>query len=75
MSYNEPIIALESIIVDKVVTVPTARNKKRDTSVERRLERQCRKMERMRAKRETKGSWTSLYRPSTSGLRQGSGLE
>ena len=32
MSYNELIIALENIIVDKVVTVPTARNKKHDTS-------------------------------------------
>ena len=32
MSYNELIIALENIIVDKVVTVPTVRNKKDDTS-------------------------------------------
>ena len=32
MSYNELNIALENIIVDKVVTVPTARNKKHDTS-------------------------------------------
>ena len=32
MSYNELIIALENIIVDKVVTVPTVRNKKHDTS-------------------------------------------
>ena len=32
VSYSELIVALENIIVDKVVTVPTARNKKRDTS-------------------------------------------
>ena len=32
MSYNELIIALENIIVDKVATVPTVRNKKHDTS-------------------------------------------
>ena len=32
MSYSELIVALENIIVDKVVTVPTARNKKHDTS-------------------------------------------
>ena len=32
MSYSELNIALENIIVDKVVTVPTARNKKHDTS-------------------------------------------
>ena len=32
MSYSELTIALENIIVDKVVTVPTARNEKHDTS-------------------------------------------
>ena len=32
MSYSELIVALESIIVDKVVTVPTARNRTHDTS-------------------------------------------
>ena len=32
MSYSELIVALENTIVDKVVTVPTARNKNRDTS-------------------------------------------
>ena len=32
MSYSELIVALENIIVDKVVTVPTARNEKHDTS-------------------------------------------
>ena len=32
MSYSELIVALENIIVDKVVTVPTARNKKHGTS-------------------------------------------
>ena len=32
VSYNELIIALENIIVDKVVTVPTVRNKTHDTS-------------------------------------------
>ena len=32
MSYNEVIIALKNIIVDKVATVPTVRNKRHDTS-------------------------------------------
>ena len=32
MSYDELLIALENIIVDKVATVPTARNRKIDTS-------------------------------------------
>ena len=32
MSNRELFVALENIIVDKVVTVPTARNKKHDTS-------------------------------------------
>ena len=32
MSYSELIVALVNIIVDKVVTVPTARNKKHVTS-------------------------------------------
>ena len=32
MSYSELIVAQENIIVDKVVTVPTARSKKHDTS-------------------------------------------
>ena len=32
MSYSELIVALENITVEKVVTVPTARNKKHDTS-------------------------------------------
>ena len=32
MSHSELIVALENILVDKVVTVPTARNKKHDTS-------------------------------------------
>ena len=32
MSYSELIVALENIIVDKVVTVPTARSRKHDTS-------------------------------------------
>ena len=32
MSYSELLIAVENIIVDKEVTVPTARNKKVDTS-------------------------------------------
>ena len=32
MSYSELLVALENIIVDKVATVPTARNRKQDTS-------------------------------------------
>ena len=32
MSYNELLVALENIIIDKVATVPTARNKEIDTS-------------------------------------------
>ena len=32
MSYSELLVALENIIIDKVATVPTARNKKIDTS-------------------------------------------
>ena len=32
MSYDELLIVLENIIIDKVVTVPTARNRKIDTS-------------------------------------------
>ena len=31
MSYSVLVVALENIIVDKVVTVPIARNKKHDT--------------------------------------------
>ena len=68
-SYSELIVALENIIVDKVVTVPTVRSRKHDTRVlQWRLEWQRRRMERMRAKKETKGSWTSLCRPSTKEL-------
>ena len=32
MSYSELLVALENIIIDKVATVPTARNKEIDTS-------------------------------------------
>ena len=32
ISYDELLIALENIIIDKVATVPTARNRKIDTS-------------------------------------------
>ena len=32
MSYSELLVALENIIIDKVVTVPTARSRKNDTS-------------------------------------------
>ena len=32
MSYDEVLVALENIIIDKVDTVPTARNRKVDTS-------------------------------------------
>ena len=80
MSYSELTVALENI-VDKVVTVPTARNKKHDTSASMEIGRQRRKMERMRAKKETKGSCTSLCRLSTEevqrkvGRWQGSELE
>ena len=31
MSYSELLVALENIIIDKVATVPTARNRKIDT--------------------------------------------
>ena len=32
MSHSELLVALENIIIDKVASVPTARNKKIDTS-------------------------------------------
>ena len=32
MSYDELLVALENIIIDKAATVPTARNRKIDTS-------------------------------------------
>ena len=32
MSHSELLVALENVIIDKVVTVPTARNRKIDTS-------------------------------------------
>ena len=32
MSYSELLVALENIIIDKVATVPAARNRKVDTS-------------------------------------------
>ena len=32
MSYSELLVALENIIIDKVATVPTASNRKIDTS-------------------------------------------
>ena len=54
MSYSELIVALENIIVDKVVRQPEARNMTR--VLQWRLEWQRKKMERVRAKKETKGS-------------------
>ena len=31
MSYNEPLVALENIITDKVATVPTVKRRRADT--------------------------------------------
>ena len=56
MSHSELLVALENFIIDKVATVPTARSRKTDTSAPMEMGRQRRKMDRMRAKRETEGS-------------------
>ena len=73
MSYSEPIVALENIIFGEGVTVPTARTRNMTRVLQWRLEWQRGKMERVRAKKETKGSWTSLCRLSTEELAKESG--
>ena len=71
MPYDELIIALENIIIDKVSTVPTARNRKHDTSAPMEIEWQRKKMERIQAKKETSESWTLLCRAVYKGTGKG----
>ena len=56
MSYSELLIALENIIIDKVATVPTARNRKTDTSAPMEIEMAAKEDRKVRVKREIKGS-------------------
>ena len=66
ISYGEPIIALENVIVDRVATVPTARSRKRDTSAPMEIGMAAKKkMEKVRAKEEIRKLWTSRCRLST----------
>ena len=73
MSYSALILALENIIVDKVVTVPTARSKQHDTSAPMDIGMAAKEEERLRARKETRESWTSLCRLSTKELAKESG--
>ena len=74
MSYSELFLALENIIIDKVSTVPPQFESRKTTQVLRwKSEWQRGKTVKVRAKKETKGSQTSLCKLSTKELEKESG--